>query len=32
MSRLQTVYIRKAEATGGSFYNVEFDKARDPGV
>ncbi|HWW71804.1 MAG TPA: ABC transporter substrate-binding protein, partial [Duganella sp.] len=32
---VQTVYIRKAEATGGSFFNVEFDKVekvRDPGV
>lgn len=32
---VQTVYIRKAEAGGGSFYNVEFDqvdKVRDPGV
>jgi branched-chain amino acid transport system substrate-binding protein len=32
---VQTVYIRKAEASAGSFYNVEFDqvdKVRDPGV
>ena len=32
---VQTVYIRKAEATGGSYFNVEFDKVekvRDPGV
>jgi branched-chain amino acid transport system substrate-binding protein len=32
---VQTVYIRKAEATAGSFYNIEFDqvdKVRDPGV
>ena len=32
---VQTVYIRKAEASGGSYYNIEFDqvdKVRDPGV
>jgi branched-chain amino acid transport system substrate-binding protein len=32
---VQTVYIRKAEASAGSFYNIEFDqvdKVRDPGV
>ncbi|MBV6319428.1 ABC transporter substrate-binding protein [Duganella violaceipulchra] len=32
---VQTVYIRKAEASAGSFYNIEFDQAdkvRDPGV
>ena len=32
---VQTVYIRKAEASAGSFYNMEFDqvdKVRDPGV
>jgi branched-chain amino acid transport system substrate-binding protein len=32
---VQTVYIRKAEPSGGSWYNVEFDqveKVRDPGV
>ena len=32
---VQTVYIRKAEAAGGSYFNVEFDKVdkvRDPGV
>lgn len=32
---VQTVYIRKAEAGGGSYFNVEFDqvdKVRDPGV
>jgi len=32
---VQTVYIRKAEAVGGAWFNVEFDqveKVRDPGV
>ncbi|MCU6499025.1 ABC transporter substrate-binding protein [Rugamonas sp. A1-17] len=32
---VQTVYIRKAEASAGSYYNIEFDqtdKVRDPGV
>ena len=32
---VQTVYIRKAEASGGAWFNVEFDqveKVRDPGV
>jgi branched-chain amino acid transport system substrate-binding protein len=32
---VQTVYIRKAEQSGGSWYNVEFDQVeqvRDPGV
>jgi branched-chain amino acid transport system substrate-binding protein len=32
---VQTVYIRKAEASGGSYFNIEFDqveKVRDPGV
>ncbi|GJI93926.1 ABC transporter substrate-binding protein [Duganella caerulea] len=32
---VQTVYIRKAEASAGSYFNIEFDqtdKVRDPGV
>jgi branched-chain amino acid transport system substrate-binding protein len=32
---VQNVYIRKAEAVGGGYYNVEFDQVdnvRDPGV
>jgi branched-chain amino acid transport system substrate-binding protein len=32
---VQNVYIRKAEAGNGGYFNVEFDKiekVRDPGV